>query len=90
MRKYVFLFALLVVTAIAAQAVSPVTEVPAEGTTAPTFKLVTNEGKTTKSLEISGQVGGALLFTRKTSPAVALLRRTTSSATWTSTRNCMR
>jgi peroxiredoxin Q/BCP len=55
MRKYLFLFALLVVTAIAAQAVSPVTEVPAEGTAAPTFQLVSNEGKTTSLSKYHGK-----------------------------------
>lgn len=55
MRKYVVLLALLVVTAIAAQAVSPVTEVPAAGTAAPSFKLVTNEGKTTSLSKYHGK-----------------------------------
>ena len=45
MSKYVFLFALLVVTAIAVKPFSLPGEVPAPGTVAPTFKLVTNEGK---------------------------------------------
>lgn len=45
MSKYVFLFALLLVTAVAAKPVSPMPEVPAVGTPAPTFKLTTNEGK---------------------------------------------
>jgi peroxiredoxin Q/BCP len=55
MRKYLFLFALLVVTAIAAQAVSFVNEVPAEGTAAPTFQLVSNEGKTTSLSKYHGK-----------------------------------
>lgn len=55
MRKYVFLFALLVFTAIAAQAVSPVTEVPAAGAAAPTFTLVTNEGKPTSLAKYHGK-----------------------------------
>src|SRR6195256_2591015 len=45
MIKYVFLFALLVVTSIAAKPFSSLTEVPSAGTAAPTFKLITNEGK---------------------------------------------
>jgi peroxiredoxin Q/BCP len=45
MSKYVFLIALLAVSSIAAMGWSLPGEVPAAGTAAPTFKLVTNEGK---------------------------------------------
>ena len=55
MRKYVVLFALLVVTAVAAKPVSPVTEVPAAGAAAPTFTLVTNEGKPTSLAKYHGK-----------------------------------
>jgi len=55
MSKYVFLFALLVVTAVAAKPVVPVTEVPVAGTAAPTFKLVTNEGKEASLADFKGQ-----------------------------------
>ena len=56
MSKYVFLFALLVVTSIAAKplSLSP-TEVPAAGTAAPTFKLVTNEGKEASLSDFKGK-----------------------------------
>lgn len=54
MRKYVFLFALLVVTAVAVKPFSLPGEVPAEGTAAPTFKLVNNEGKATKLSKYRG------------------------------------
>ncbi len=55
MKKYVFLFALLLVTAIAVKPFSMAADVPAAGTTAPTFKLVTNEGKTAELSEFRGQ-----------------------------------
>jgi peroxiredoxin Q/BCP len=55
MRKYFVLFALLVFTALTAQAVRPVTEVPAAGTAAPTFKLVTNEGKEASLTDFKGK-----------------------------------
>ena len=55
MRKYIFLFALLVVTAVAALAVSLPGDVPAEGTAAPTFKLTTNEGKEASLSDFKGQ-----------------------------------
>jgi len=45
MSKYIFLIALLVVFSVAAMGWSLPAEVPAAGTAAPTFKLVTNEGK---------------------------------------------
>jgi peroxiredoxin Q/BCP len=45
MSKYVFLIVLLVVSSVAAMGLSLPGEVPAAGTAAPTFKLVTNEGK---------------------------------------------
>jgi len=55
MSKYVFLFALLVVTSIAAKSFSSLTEVPAAGTAAPTFKLVTNEGKEASLSDFKGK-----------------------------------
>src|SRR5882672_10025527 len=55
MRKYVFLFALLVVTSIAAIRGSSPGEVPAAGTVAPTFKLVTNEGKEASLSDFKGK-----------------------------------
>ena len=55
MRKYVFLFALLVVTAVTAIAVSLPADVPAAGTAAPTFKLTTNEGKEASLSDFKGQ-----------------------------------
>jgi len=55
MRKYLFLFALLVVTAVTAIAVSLPGEVPAAGTAAPTFKLTTNEGKEASLSDFKGQ-----------------------------------
>lgn len=55
MRKYIFLFALLVVTAVAVKPFSLVTEVPAAGTAAPTFKLVTNEGKEASLADFKGK-----------------------------------
>ena len=45
MQKYFFLVACLVVSLIAVQAFSSPIDVPAEGTTAPSFKLISNEGK---------------------------------------------
>ena len=55
MSKYVFLFALLVVTSIAAKSFTLLTEVPAAGTAAPTFKLVTNEGKEASLSDFKGK-----------------------------------
>ena len=55
MSKYVFLFALLIVTSIAAKPFSSLTEVPAAGTPAPTFKLVTNEGKEASLSDFKGK-----------------------------------
>ncbi len=55
MSKCIFLFALLVVTSIAAKPFSSVSEVPAAGTPAPTFKLVTNEGKEASLSDFKGK-----------------------------------
>src|SRR5436190_17500023 len=55
MSKYVFLFALLMVTSIAAKPVSSLPEVPTAGTPAPTFKLVTNEGKEASLSDFKGK-----------------------------------
>jgi|SRR5882672_2970003 len=53
--KYIFLFALLVVTAVAVKPFSFPGEVPAAGVAAPGFKLVSNEGKPTKLSKYRGQ-----------------------------------
>jgi len=55
MSKYVFLLALLVVTAFTAIAVSLPGEVPAAGTAAPAFKLTTNEGNQASLSDFKGQ-----------------------------------
>jgi peroxiredoxin Q/BCP len=55
MSKYLLLLALLVVTSVVARPVSTVTEVPAAGTAAPTFKLVTNEGKEASLGDFAGK-----------------------------------
>ena len=55
MKKYIFLFALLVVTAVAALAVSSPGDVPAEGSAAPSFKLTTNEGKEANLSDFKGK-----------------------------------
>jgi peroxiredoxin Q/BCP len=58
MSKYVFLFALLVVTAITVVAVKPISspgEVPTVGAAAPSFKLTTNEGKEASLTDFKGQ-----------------------------------
>jgi len=46
---------LLVVTAIAVKPFSLPGDVPAAGTAAPTFKLVTNEGKTAELAKFRGK-----------------------------------
>jgi len=55
MSKYIFLFALLVVTAVAVKPFSSPGEVPAAGTAAPSFKLVTNEGKEASLSDFKGK-----------------------------------
>lgn len=58
MKKYVFLFALVVATAITAAAFAPFSapgEVPAAGVAAPSFKLTTNEGKEANLTDFKGQ-----------------------------------
>src|SRR6476620_1030590 len=55
MSKYVFLLALLVVTAFTAIAVSLPGEVPVAGTAAPAFKLTTNEGNQASLSDFKGQ-----------------------------------
>jgi peroxiredoxin Q/BCP len=54
MRKFILIVALVVVTAVAVKPLSLPGEVPVEGTAAPTFKLLTNEGKTTKLSKYRG------------------------------------
>jgi peroxiredoxin Q/BCP len=53
--KYIFLFALLVVTAIAVKPFTGLNEVPSAGTSAPTFKLTTNEGKEARLSDFKGK-----------------------------------
>ena len=55
MKKYVFLFALLVVTAIAVKPFASPADVPAAGTAAPTFKLATNEGNQASLSDFTGK-----------------------------------
>ena len=55
MRKFALLFALLVVFAVTAQSVPVPADVPAEGTVAPAFKLVSNEGKQTSLDKYKGK-----------------------------------
>ena len=55
MKKYLFVLALIIIATSAVMALSLPGGVPAEGTAAPTFKLVTNEGKTTKLSKYKGQ-----------------------------------
>jgi len=55
MSKYILLFALLVMTSVVAKPVSSTNEVPAAGTAAPTFKLVTNEGKEASLSDFAGK-----------------------------------
>src|SRR6267142_2289019 len=54
MSKYIFLFALIVATAIVANPFSLPADVPAAGTAAPTFKLTTNEGKEASLSDFKG------------------------------------
>ncbi len=54
MKKFAFLFALMFLVAILAQPLSAVPEVPAAGTAAPTFKLLSNEGKKTSLSKYKG------------------------------------
>lgn len=55
MKKYFLLLALLAVTAMAVRPFTLVTEVPAAGTAAPTFKLMTNEGKEASLSDFKGK-----------------------------------
>src|SRR5918993_323641 len=55
MKKYFFLFALLMFTAIVAKPINSLTEVPAAGTNAPAFTLVTNEGKEASLSDFKGK-----------------------------------
>jgi len=55
MRKLVALFALLSITAVVALGLNPSTEVPAAGAAAPTFKLLTNEGKEASLSDFKGK-----------------------------------
>jgi peroxiredoxin Q/BCP len=55
MRKYVFLFAILIVALAGVNALGLTGEVPAAGTIAPTFKLTTNEGKEASLPDFKGK-----------------------------------
>ena len=54
-KAFLQLFALLFVFALIAQPLCAVTEVPSEGTQAPTFKLISNEGKQTNLSKYKGK-----------------------------------
>src|ERR1044072_9165192 len=54
MRKFAFIFALLVMTVIVASAQTP-PAAPAAGSAAPTFKLTTNVGKEASLADFKGQ-----------------------------------
>jgi peroxiredoxin Q/BCP len=55
MKKHIFLFALLLITAIAVKPFSLASDVPVAGTAAPTFKLVTNEGNQASLSDFKGK-----------------------------------
>ncbi len=55
MGKYILFFALLIVTAVTVNAFIAPGEVPAVGAAAPSFKLVTNEGKEAKLSDFKGK-----------------------------------
>lgn len=55
MRKYVYLLAILAFSAVAASAFRTPNEVPAPGDAAPTFKLLTNEGKEASLKDFKGK-----------------------------------
>ena len=55
MRKFILLSALLVITAVAVSAFNAPGEVPAAGADAPSFKLLTNEGKEASLSDFKGK-----------------------------------
>jgi len=55
MSKSIFLIALLVVAAVAAKPFSTLGDVPSAGTAAPSFNLVTNEGRPTSLSKFRGK-----------------------------------
>ena len=55
MKKYFLFCAILIVAAVAAKPSIAVTEVPAAGTNAPAFTLVTNEGKEASLSDFKGK-----------------------------------
>jgi len=55
MSRYIFLFALLIASSAVVMAWSLPSEVPGAGTAAPTFKLVTNEGKEASLSDFKGK-----------------------------------
>lgn len=55
MKRLVLLFGLLIITVAAANAFNSPAEVPAAGSVAPAFKLITNEGKEASLADFKGQ-----------------------------------
>lgn len=55
MRKYSALFSLIIMATLAINALATPAEVPATGTAAPTFKLLTNENKEASLSDFKGQ-----------------------------------
>lgn len=55
MRKYIALISILIVAALAVSVSAMTSELPAVGAPAPTFKLVTNEGKEASLSDFQGQ-----------------------------------
>jgi thioredoxin-dependent peroxiredoxin len=55
MRKYIALFSILILAALAVSVAAMTSEAPAVGTPAPAFKLVTNEGKEASLSDFQGQ-----------------------------------
>jgi len=82
MRKYIVLFALLVVATVAAKAFSP-GEVPTVGNAAPAFKLTTNEGKEASLSDFKGK-WVVLYFYPKDFTSGLRFKPATSNATWRS------
>ncbi len=55
MKKYVLIFAVLILSAVAVKPFNPPAEVPAVGAPAPSFKLMTNEGKIASLANFKGK-----------------------------------
>ena len=88
MRKYVLVLVLSVIAVFALRPVSAFTEMPAVGNAAPTFKLTTNEGTPASLSDFKGN-GLSFIFTQRTLPADARLRRTTFNGTSINTQPLM-